>query len=280
MKQVKLISNPTDELDIAALFQQATAFLRQYGKLLLLVASIGLVAGLVRYWKTPNLYTSSIVLQPTILTEPEQIAVINNWSELIHKKERHLLAKQFNIDVSLVRKIESIKVEELQKFFAPQNYTAFTVTVIVRDTTILQPLQKGMLYALENSGYVKEKLASRKNILLSMIQTVQGEMNRLVKLQQTVETSFQQPGTSGGRLMLNVSDISTQFANLEERKLNYEAEFSFLSAVNVLQTFYTPANPTFPVLIKQLALGLCGGLFVGVLISFYLHYKKKPWNNV
>ena len=78
MKQVKLVSTPTDELDISALFQQATSFLRQYGKLLLVVASVGLVAGFIRYWKTPNLYTSSIVLQPTILTEPEQIAVINN----------------------------------------------------------------------------------------------------------------------------------------------------------------------------------------------------------
>ena len=278
MKQVKLVSTPTDELDIAALFQQATSFFRQYGKLLLVVASIGLLAGFVRYWKTPNLYTSSIVLQPTILTEPEQIAVINNWGELIKKKERRLLAKQFNVDLSLVRKIESINIEELQKIFTPKNYTAFTVTVIVRDTTILQPLQKGMLHALENSGYVKEKLASRKNILLSMIQTVQQEMNRLGKLQQVVETSFEQPGTSGGRLMLNVSDLSTQIANLEERKLNYEEEFSFLTAVNVLQTFYTPVNPTFPVLIKQLALGFSGGLFLGMLISFYLHYRRKMMN--
>jgi len=278
MKQVKFISTPSDELDIAALFQQATSFFRQYGKLLLVVAFIGLLAGFVRYWKTPNLYTSSIVLQPTLLTEPEQIAVIDNWSELIHKKERPLLAKQFNVDLSLVKKIESIKVDELQKSFAPKNYTAFTVTVVVRDTTILRPLQKGMLYALENSGYVKEKLASRKNILLSMIQTVQQEMNRLGKLQQVVETSFQEPGNTGGRLMLNVSDLSTQIANLEERKLNYEEEFSFLSSVNVLQTFYTPANPTFPILIKQLALGLCGGLFLGTLISFYLHYRSKMLN--
>ena len=103
-------------------------------------------------------------------------------------------------------------------------------------------------------------------------------MNRLGKLQQVVETSFQEPGNTGGRLMLNVSDLSTQIANLEERKLNYEEEFSFLSSVNVLQTFYTPANPTFPILIKQLALGLCGGLFLGTLISFYLHYRSKMLN--
>src|SRR4051812_13863710 len=171
MKQVKFISTPihADELDIAVLFQQATSFFRQYGKLLLIVALVGSLAGFARYWKTPYLYTSSLVLQPTILTEPEQIAVINNWSALIQKKERRLLAKQFNLDLSLLNKVEKITVEELQKIYAPKNYTAFTVTVIVRDTTILHDLQKGMLYTLENSGYVKEKLVSRKNILVSMI---------------------------------------------------------------------------------------------------------------
>jgi hypothetical protein len=278
MKQVKLVSTPTDELDISALFQQATSFLRQYGKLLLVVASVGLVAGFVRYWKTPNLYTSSIVLQPTILTEPEQIAVIDNWCALIQKKERPILAKQFNVDVSLLRKVESITADELQKIYAPRNFTAFTVNVVVRDTAILQPLQKGMIYALENSEYIKDKLVSRKKILGSMIQTVQQEMTRLNNLQQIVETSFQQPASTGGRIVLNVSDISAQIADLQEKKLNYEEELSFISAVNVLQNFYTPLNPTFPVLLKQLTLGLCGGLFLGMLISFYLHYRRKMMN--
>jgi hypothetical protein len=282
MKQVKFISTPihADELDIAVLFQQATSFFRQYGKLLLIVALVGSLAGFARYWKTPYLYTSSLVLQPTILTEPEQIAVINNWSALMQKKERRLLAKQFNLDLSLLNKVEKITVEELQKIYAPKNYTAFTVTVIVRDTTILPDLQKGMLYALENSGYVKEKLVSRKNILVSMIQTVQQEITRLSKLQQVVDNSIQQPGNTGSRLMLNVSDISTQIANLQERRLNYEEELSFLSPVNVLQNFYTPVNPTYPLLLKQLAMGLCGGLFVGFLISFHLYYKRRTPNTV
>ncbi len=143
MKQVKLIPAPADELDISALFKQATSFLRQYGKLLLIVALVGLLAGFARYLKTPNLYTSSLVLQPTILTEPEQMAVINNWSMLIQKKERPILAKQFNMELALLKKVESITAEELQKSFAPKNFTAFTVNVVVRDTAVLARFTKG-----------------------------------------------------------------------------------------------------------------------------------------
>ncbi|WP_133053950.1 hypothetical protein [Niastella yeongjuensis] len=225
--------------------------------------------------KTPNLYTSSLVLQPTILTEPEQMAVINNWCELIQKKERPILAKQFNMDLTLLRKVERVTAEELQKSFAPKNFTAFTVNVVVRDTAVLQPLQKGILYALENSEYIKEKLASRRKILGAMTQTVEQEIARLNKLHGIIETSLRQPGNTGNRVLLNVSDISAQIAELQEKKFNYEEELSFLSAVNVLQNFYTPLNPTFPVLLKQLAVGLFGGLFLGMCISFYLHYRRK-----
>jgi uncharacterized protein involved in exopolysaccharide biosynthesis len=280
MKQVKLIPTSADELDISALFQQLTTFLRQYGKLLLIVALAGLLAGFVRYWKTPNLYTSSLVLQPTILTQPEQMAVINNWSMLIKKRERPILAKQFNIDIALLRKVESITADELQKIYDPRNFTAFAVNVVVRDTAVLQPLQKGMIYALEHSAYVKEKLASRRKILGSMTKTVQQEITRLNKLQDIIETSLQQPANTGGHVMLNVSDISAQIADLQEKKYNYEEELSFLSAVNVLQNFYTPVNPTFPVLLKQLAVGLGGSLFVGILICFYLDNKRKTSNKV
>ena len=278
MKQVKLVATPTDELDISALFQQAISFLRQYGKLFLVVALLGLLAGFVRYAKTPNLYTSTLVMQPNILTEPEQIAVIDNWCELIQKRERPILAKQFNVDVSLLKKVESITADELQKIYDPRNFTAFTVNVVVRDTAVLQPLQKGMIYALENSAFVKDKLVSRKSILKSMMQIVQQEITRLDNMQQVVETSLQQPTTTGSHIMLNVSGISQQIADLKEKKLNYAEELSFTSAVNVLQNFYTPVNPTFPVLLKQLTLGLCGGLFLGMLISFYLHYRRKMFN--
>jgi len=275
MKQVKLAHTSTDELDISALFQQAFSFFSLYGKLLLVVALVGLLAGFVRFSITPNLYTSSLVLQPTILTGPEQMALINNWCTLLQKKERRILAKQFNVEVSLLRKIQSIETEELQKSYSSNNFTAFTLTVLVTDTAILQPLQKGMIYSLENSEYIKDKLLARRNILRSMIQTVQQEINRLNTLQGVIETGLQQPNNTGSRFMLDVSGISAQKAVLQEKKLNWEEELSFKSAVHVLQNFYTPSRPTYPVLLKQLALGLCGGLFLGGIISFYLHIRRK-----
>jgi hypothetical protein len=274
MKQVKLVQHPSDEMDVAALFQNAFHFLRQYGKLLLVVALTGIFVGALRFLTTPNLFASSMVLKPIILSDPEQMALIDNWSTLLKKKEWPVLAQQFQVDASLFKKVRSIKTEELQKSNAPNNFTAFTFTVIVTDTTVLPPLQKGIEYALDNTEYIKDKLVARKNLLRSMIQTVQQEITHLYKLQATIDTSLQQ-NNNGGGFIVNISDISSQITGLQEKKLNFEENLSFTSAVQVLQNFYTPSKPTYPQLIKQLVMGLAGGLFLGSAIAFYLYMRRK-----
>jgi hypothetical protein len=275
MKQVKLVQHPADELDVVALLKNALAFFSHYGKLLLIVAFAGMLAGGIRFYTTPNLYSSSLVLKPTLLSDPEQLELINSWSVLLKKKELPVLAREFHVDESLLKKVISIKTEELQKSVSLNNFTAFTLTVLVTDTAILQPLQKGIMYALDNSGYVKDKLEARKNILRTMIQTVQQEMTRLTSMQAAVETSLQQNNTSGSRFLVSVSDISNQLANLQEKKLNYEENLSFTSAVYVLQNFYTPSKPAHPQLIKLLVIGFGGGLFLGCTIACYLYMKRK-----
>jgi hypothetical protein len=197
MKQVKLVQHPADELDVVALLKNALSFFRHYGKLLLIVAFTGMLAGGIRFWTTPNLYSSALVLKPTLLSDPEQLELINSWSTLLKKRELPVLAREFRVEESLLKKVISIKTEELQKSVALNNFTAFTLTVLVTDTTVLQPLQKGIMYALDNSEYVKDKLAARKNILRTMIQTVQQEITRLSALQATIESSLQQNNSSG-----------------------------------------------------------------------------------
>jgi hypothetical protein len=275
MKQVKLVQHPSDELDVMALFKNALSFFSHYGKLLLIVAFTGLLAGALRFKFTPNLYSSTMVIQPAMLSDPEQMALIDHWSTLLKKRERPELAQQFHVDVKLLRKVLWIKTAELQKSYAPNNFTAFTLTVLVTDTAILQPLQKGIEFAIENSEYIKDKLAIKKNNLRALIQTIDQEITRLNKMQTTIETNLEQQNNNGGRFMVSISDISGQIAGLQEKKLNFEETLSFVSAVHVLQNFYTPDRPTYPVLLKQLLMGLAGGLLLGTAIAFYLYIRPK-----
>jgi uncharacterized protein involved in exopolysaccharide biosynthesis len=277
MKQIQYVQRTPDELDLTVLLGKAINFFRYYGKIIAGVALVGLLAGLLRFWYTPNIYSSALVVQPALLSDPEQMEVINSWSKLLKKKELPALAHQWNINKNLLKKINAISVEELQKSYTPGNFTAITITALVKDTSVLNPLQKGLLYGLNNSEYVKEKLVAKRNLLTTLIQTTQQEINRLYKWQSTVETNMQSTSGGNGRIIVNPSDISTQITALQEKKLAFEEDLSFNTAVHVLQNFYIPTKPTYPILIRQLLLGLAGGLMLGGVLAFYLYLRKRMY---
>ena len=279
MKQVKIIAHQhPDDLDLTVLLDKAIYFFSHYGKLLLAVALAGMLAGSLRFWFTPKSYASSLVLQPTMLSDPEQIELINNWSLLLKKKEYSVLAQQLKVDAKLLKKVKSISAEELQKSFAPNNFTAFTLSVAVTDTSVLRPLQKGIVYGLDNSEFIKDKLVARKSTLSSLIQTVQNELSRLSNMQTVVESNLQSGNNSGGHVIVDVSGISSQIAALQEKKLSFEENLTFTAAVHVLQNFYTPAKPENPKLVKSLLTGLAGGLMMGTFIALFLHVRRKRRN--
>jgi LPS O-antigen subunit length determinant protein (WzzB/FepE family) len=278
MKQVKLVQQTPDELDVTVILEKALHFCSQYGKLIAGVAFAGILAGLLRFWTVPNLYTSSMVLQPTVLSDPEQMALINNWSALLKKRELHVLAAEFRVSPALLKKVQSITTEELQKSYAPNNYTAFTLTVLVTDTTVLSSIQAGILYALDHSSYIKDKLASRKRTLQLLIQSTGQEINRLYQLQASIDSNIHAGNNSHGGFIVDVSEISNQITSLQEKKLGFEDSYSFTSAVQVLQGFYTPSKPEFPKMIKLVSMGCAGGLMLGMLAALLLAVRKKLTN--
>jgi hypothetical protein len=275
MKQIPYAQRTPDELDLTVLLGKAINFYRHYGKLIAVVALVGLVAGVLRFLYSPNIYSSSLVVQPTMLSDPEQMEVINRWSELLKKKEFPALAGQLNININQLKKVSAISVEELQKSYAPGNFTALTITALVKDTSVLNPLQKGILYGFDNSEYVKDKLVAKRNTLTTLIQTTSQEINRLYKWQSAVEISMQSGNSGNGRVIVDVSNISSQIAALQEKRLSFEENLSFNTAVHLLQSFYIPSRPKYPILLKQLLMGLAGGLMLGGVLAFYLHLKKK-----
>src|SRR6185295_7764394 len=49
-----------------------------------------------------------------------------------------------------------------QKLYVQDNPHGFIVQVIVKDTSILDNLQQGIVYGLENTEYVKERLITKR----------------------------------------------------------------------------------------------------------------------
>ena len=167
------VATRSDEFDLLALFERFIIFFRRFGKTIIIFGAIGLLLGILSYVTMPKQFGSKLILHSSVLTNAEQIQIIETWQDLLRKQEYELLAAQFNIDPAVLRKTNKIEAEEIQKLYIQDNPNGFTVKVLVRDTSILDELQKGIVHGLQNSDYIKDRIAVRKSNLTQLIKKVQ-----------------------------------------------------------------------------------------------------------
>ena len=110
----------------------------------------GMLLGIVLFMVLPKRYASTLLLHSFTLTNTEHINIIDNWNELLKKDEYEALSRDFNCSPELLEKVSKIKASEIQKLYIQNNPNGFMVEVIVKDTSILDSLQQGIINGLEN----------------------------------------------------------------------------------------------------------------------------------
>src|SRR5215212_5429070 len=158
MEDNQQIAYRSDELDLVSLIEKGVSFFRNFGIIILIFAILGLGLGIWLYSITPKKYASRLILHSKILTNQEEIEIINTWKNLLKKGELPTVAKNLNCRIDVIQKLSKISAEEVQKLYVQDNPNGFIVDVLVKDTSILDELQQGIVYGLENSEYVKERV--------------------------------------------------------------------------------------------------------------------------
>ena len=269
------VSTRSDEFDLLALFERFIIFFRRFGKTIIIFGVIGLLLGILSYVTMPKQFGSKLILHSSVLTNAEQIQIIETWQDLLRKQEYELLAAQFNIDPAVLRKTNKIEAEEIQKLYIQDNPNGFTVKVLVRDTSILDELQKGIVHGLQNSDYIKDRIAVRKSNLTQLINKVQIEIATLDSTKRDVEGIISSRTKNTSTLMIDVTGIHGQLVSLNEKLLSFKESLRFVEAVQVLQNFNRFRKPEKPKLVKSIALGLLAGLFIGYFVALYQSVKQK-----
>lgn len=269
------VATRSDEFDLLALFERFIIFFRRFGKTIIIFGAIGLLLGILSYVTMPKQFGSKLILHSSVLTNAEQIQIIETWQDLLRKQEYELLAAQFNIDPAVLRKTNKIEAEEIQKLYIQDNPNGFTVKVLVRDTSILDELQKGIVHGLQNSDYIKDRIAVRKSNLTQLIKKVQIEIATLDSTKRDVEGIISSRTKNTSTLMIDVTGIHAQLVSLNEKLLSFQETLRFVDAVQVLQNFNRFRKPEKPKLVKSIALGLLAGLFIGYFVALYQSIKQK-----
>ena len=282
---MEVINQPTpkqDELDLLNLLENAFSFFRNFGKWIIIFSLAGLGLGILYYVVAPKKYSSRLILHSKILTNQEVIEIIGTWQDLLRKREYATLAAIINCNEAVLKKTNSIKAVEIQKLYVQDNPNGFIVDVMVSDTAILNNLQNGIIYGLENSYYVKERVETKKANLNDLIAKVTGEITNLDSTKRTVTDIITNKSKTTSALLIDVSGINTQWINLNEKLLNYQEELKFIRAVQILQSFNKLKRPEEPKLLRSLFFSVAVGAFVGYIFAIfkYLHFRIKNRSGV
>lgn len=265
----------TDDLDLLQLFDNIFSFFRRYGFLLIISALVGAGIGYLLYKTAKPLYASTMLLHSFTLTNTEHISIIDNWNDLLKNREYTALAERMHAEPETVRRLAKISAAEIQKLYIPNNPNGFVVEVLVKDPAILDKLQHGILYGLENSDYIKTKIASRRANLTQLIEKVNAEISKLDSTKRNIEATINGNVNRAGAFIVDVSSINAQMIGLNEKLLDYQEQLRFSNAVQVLHKFEKFHKPVSPRLFKSLVLGLIGGFAIGYVLALFSYARRK-----
>jgi hypothetical protein len=264
-----------EDIDLLLLLERSFLFFRKYKWIFIAASLFGISLGIFGYIVIPTTYKSRLILHSYFLTNSEEIGIIDNWNGLLKKKEYGELAAAFHCDPKFFRKIKQLKASEIQKVFTPGNPNGFYIDVIVMNNQILDELQKGILYGLENSEYVKQRLDAKKADLKELIEKVQFEIIKLDSTKTQMENIIGGREKSSSSLIIDGSSINRQLIEMNEKLLSFRQDLKFANALQVLQHFSKFTKPAGPHLLPLLALGLILCLSIAYVIALFNSIKEK-----
>jgi hypothetical protein len=216
-----------------------------------------------------------LLLHSAMLTNTEQINIIENWNALLKDGEYTALAARLNCTPAMLKKVVKITAAEIQKLYIPNNPNGFMVTVIVKDNAVLGSLADGIIYGLEHSDYIKARLVSRKATLAALIGKVTIEIAKLDSTKRYIGSAINGNSGHSSSFIIDVSSVTSQMIALNEKLLGYQDELRFSNAVQVLHGFERFEKPVSPKKFKLLVLGCVGGVALGYLAASYLYLRRR-----
>jgi hypothetical protein len=270
-------NNPdqSDDIDLLVLIERSILFFRKYKWVFISAILVGLCTGFFFYRSIAKTYKSRLVVHSYLLTNLEEIQIVNNWNRLLTNDGYPILAAQLQCNDDMLKKVKTIKAAEIQQVFSPVNPNGFTIDVLVTDISMLDSLEAGILRGFENSEYVREKLAFRKANLQELIEKTTAELLKLDSSKKIMEGILSGKDKTSSSLIVDGSSINRQIIEINEKLLGFKESLKFTNAVQVLQSFDKFSRPDGPKLIPWLIIGLFGFLAIAYVICLVHSVNEK-----
>ncbi len=267
--------DPSEDIDILLLIERIILFFRKYKWVFIIAIIAGLASGIFSYRSLPYVYKSRLIAHSFLLTNQEEIQIIDNWNELLSKHEYAALAAIFSCQEKILYPLKQIKGDEIQKVFSPNNPNGFLIEVTVTDISILDELQPAIVNGLENNEYVKQRTALKKSNLAQVIEKTTTEIQKLDSVKRRVEDIINRNQDFPSSSVRDITTINTQLIEMNDKLISYKESLRFANAVQVLQGFSKFKQPVGPKLSVWVFLGLAPFLSLAYLYALINSINEK-----
>jgi hypothetical protein len=198
----------------------------------------------------------------------EVMSIVESWQELIKKKEPHALAQRLHVSDAVAGGVSRIEAELVnQKMVgASPDDDPFVITAHVKDNRILEDLQAGMIYYLENNKYVRERVAVKKQNFDSLRHQINSQIADLNNLKGSLRRLVENGGGNGGAFLTDPASINEIIVDLYEKRLAIDENLRFIEDIQVIENFTRFDKPDSPKLSICLLVGFAAGLLVAIAI--------------
>src|SRR5262245_8575831 len=95
----------SDDIDLVILLEKSIRHFKKFRFAYIVSIFLGALLGVILYFALPITYKSRLVLHPVYLTNGEHMQIIDNWDELLKRKEYGSLAQAWNCDEKILHKV-------------------------------------------------------------------------------------------------------------------------------------------------------------------------------
>ncbi len=275
MTEANFRQNEEDDLDLIGLLERIYLYIRRFRILFLAALPVGIALGSIIYLTSPKVYQSKLILHASYLTNQEELEIIDYWNQLLQRSEYGILANILHCQESLLHEVVSLVGVEIQKNYSSTDPNGFYVLARVKDNSILPSLQGAIVYGLDNTEFVKQKIQERRMFLEGVIGKLTVQIAQLDSANHAIEVGLVHDSHQAASTAVGLDDLNRNLVDLNEKIQNYRTELQSLTSIHVLQGFIPLQTPVSRSLLVHMAVGLLLCIVVAYLFSIIKYVEDR-----
>ena len=273
-----------EELNIRQIIKDFVHFNIRNKSLIISCVLVGIVSVILFQNLKPSYYETKAICMSGIseyerieqleeLSQRTAVDLINHLQINIANKDFNQLSVLLNIKKEFTEKIKKIEAEQLYQQDMNEKYYAlnkFEVRLTVFDNTVIDDIQKGLIYYFNNNKFIKDYHQMYISSNLTLINEIDAEMDNLSAMR--IEGAKNSLDLSSVNIISGKDDktLSNQIISLAQLKEKTQTNNLLLKPLSFVQEF-AKTNKTE----RDLLLWSMLGAFLSYLFSLVFSYIKE-----